>query len=121
VLFNVINGCESGWKDVTSGVPQGSILGPLLFIIFINDIDCGIVGTLSKFADDTKVLRSVEIVERAYTLQDDLHNLYKWSQDWQLLFNQDKCKCIHFGYNNMRYDYFLGGELIKSTELEKDL
>ena len=104
----VINGSESKWNDVTSGVPQGSILGPLLFIIFINDIDCKIISALSKFADDTKVFRTVGKVERAFTLQDDLHNLYKWSADWQLLFNKDKCKCFHVGYNNPQYDYFIG-------------
>ena len=117
----VINGCKSGWNDVTSGVPQGSILGPLLFIIFINDIDCKIISALSKFADDTKVYRTVGKVERAFTLQEDLHSLYKWSTDWQLLFNKGKCKCLHVGNNNPQYDYFIGDERIESTLLEKDL
>ena len=117
----VINGCKSGWNDVTSGVPQGSILGPLLFIIFINDIDCKIISALSKFADDTKVFRTVGNVERAFTLQEDLHSLYKWSTDWQLLFNKDKCKCLHVGNNNPQYDYFIGNERIETTLVEKDL
>ena len=117
----VVNGCASTWKDVTSGVPQGSILGPLLFIVFINDIDYNIVSTLSKFADDTKAYRSVENTERAFTLQDDLHKLFAWSQDWQMLFNSSKCKCLHVGFNNQQYDYFLGDEPIETTRLEKDL
>ena len=104
---------KSDWKDVKSGVPQGSILGPTLFLVYINDIDVSVVSSLSKFADDTKAIRKVPSSEYAFTLQEDLHNLYKWSQDWQLLFNKDKCKCIHFGFNNMQYDYFIGGELIQ--------
>ena len=117
----VINGWESEWKEVTSGVPQGSILGPLLFIIFINDIDYGIVSVLSKFADDTKLFRNVLKIENAFTLQDDLHKLYEWSMDWQLLFNKDKCKCLHVGHGNMDYDYFIGDERIQTTLIEKDL
>ena len=116
-----ISGEKSDWKDVKSGVPQGSILGLTLFLVYINDIDVTVVSSLSKFADDTKAIRKVPSSEYAFTLQEDLHNLYKWSQDWQLLFNKDKCKCIHFGYNNMQYDYFIGGELIQTSTMEKDL
>ena len=92
-----------------SGVPQGSILGPMLFVIFINDIDSTVVSSLLKFADDTKTLRQ------------DLHSMYKWSQDWQLLFNFTKCKCLHIGYNNPNYDYFMGDERTSSIAMEKDL
>ena len=54
-------------------------------------------------------------------MQDDLHKLFKWSQDWQILFNKDKCKCLHLGFNNLQYDYFLGDDLIETTRVEKDL
>ena len=90
-----------------SGVPQGSILGPMLFVIFINDIDSTVVSSLLKIADDTKTLRQVPEVEYAFTLQEDLHSMYKWSQDWQLLFNFTKCKYLHIGYDNLNYDYFV--------------
>ena len=115
-----ISGLESDWQKVISGVPQGSILGSMLFVIFINDIDSTVVSSLLKFADDTKTLGQVPDVEHAFTLQEDLHSMYKWSQDWQLLFNFTKCKCLHIGYNNPNYDYFMGDEHMESIDMEKD-
>ena len=73
-----ISGAESeDWQKVISGVPQGSILGPMLCVIFIDDIDSTVVNSLLKFADDTKTLRQVPEVEYAFTLQEDLHSMYK--------------------------------------------
>ena len=66
------------------------------------------------------MLRQVPEVEYAFMLWEDLHSMYKWSQDWQLLFNFTKCKCLHIGYNNPNYDYFMGDEHIKLTDMEKD-
>ena len=80
-----------------SGVPQGSVLGPLLFIIYINDIDCSIVSELSKFADDTKLFGEVSSQDQVGKLQSDLRKLSQWSEDWLMLFNVDKCKVMHFG------------------------
>ena len=108
----VLNGCASEWLPVLSGVPQGSVLGPLLFLVFINDIDGALDLTSSvifKFADDSKVLRKVEDEEDQRRLQEEINNLCKWSEDWQMLFNAEKCKVLHFGKNNPGYSYTMGG------------
>ena len=75
----------------------------MLFVIFINDTDSTVVSSVLKFADDTKTLRQVPEVEYAF----NLHSMYKWSQNWQVLYNFTKWKCLHIGYNNPNYDYEL--------------
>ena len=95
----VLNGKCSEWTDVLSGVPQGSVLGPLLFIVFINDID-GVIDMytmISKFADDTKLFRIVNSDADRAALQADIDKLFKWSCEWNMLFNSSKCSVIHFG------------------------
>ena len=98
-----------------------SILGPVLFVIFINDLDEGVRNHILKFADDTKLFSQVSMNEDAEKLQKDLSILNEWSNEWSMLFNADKCKCIHYGYNNKQYDYFMGKECIETTHEERDL
>ena len=117
----VISGKSSAWKDVVSGVPQGSVLGPTLFLIYINDIDINISSTILKFADDTKVYRSTATPHDIQMLQQDLCQLYKWSTDWQMLFNVQKCKSLHIGHSNVHHSYHMNNIPIESTSSEKDL
>lgn len=116
-----IKGKFSNWIDVTSGVPQGSVLGPLLFLIYINDIDDGLVSKISKFADDTKLCRKITDEGEAGKLRDDLQKMYQWSIDWQMLFNLDKCAVVHMGSKNREYNYEMGGQALKNSEEERDL
>ena len=103
----VINGKFSKWSDVLSEIPQGSILGPLLFIIYINDLP-GVVGSVCKlFADDCKLYRNIESEEDMMELQEDIERLCKWSRDWLLGFNIKKCKVISFGNMHFEIEYSL--------------
>ena len=117
----VINGVMSDWQEVLSGIPQGSILGPLLFIIFINDIDQDITSKILKFADDTKLLGGVKSQEDIEALRTDLNRLYEWSEKWQMKFNLDKCMVMHMGYKNGEADYVIGGKILGKVSEEKDL
>jgi hypothetical protein len=116
-----VNKTYSDWENVISGVPQGSVLGPLLFLIYINDLDEGIDSKLVKFADDTKLGRGVATEQEIEMLRQDLQRIYQWSVDWQMLFNTDKCTVLHMGKNNKEAEYKLGTNKIKLSMQEKDL
>ena len=74
-----------------------------------------------KFADDSKVFRNVPSIADIESLSSDLATLCKWSEDWLMLFNYDKCKVIHFGKNNVNADYVLGGNILEAVNFERDL
>ena len=117
----IVDGEISNWKSVLSGVPQGSVLGTILFLIYINDFEDDISSKVLKFADDTKVFRKVTNDTDKQSLQDDLDKLVKWSEKWQMLFNFGKCKCIHIGHGNMDEEYKMGDAVLGRTTQEKDL
>ncbi len=120
-----VNGSTSGWSDVVSGVPQGSVIGPVLFVIFINDMPNHINNFISLFADDAKLFgKSTTPTDRA-SIQEDLNTLQQWSEKWQLSFNASKCKTLHLGKENVRHGYSMastsGQVTLEQTTCEKDL
>ena len=117
----VVDGEVSNWKSVLSGVPQGSVLGPILFLIYINDLDDSITSNILKFADETKLFRKVNTDGDKQHLQNDLDRLVKWSEKWQMLFNFGKCKCLHTGHGNLNVNYKMGDTALGTTVKEKDL
>jgi hypothetical protein len=119
----VLNGAVSDWAAVLSGVPQGSVLGPLLFLIFINDLDTAVSQEdgLLKFADDTRVARVIRGEADRLGLQQALDRLMDWSNRWGMQFNVKKCKVMHLGRNNTESEYRMGGKALEKTVEERDL
>ncbi|PIK38112.1 hypothetical protein BSL78_25052 [Apostichopus japonicus] len=103
----IIKGCASSWQNVTTGVPQRSVLGPFLFVAYINDIDGDILCT-KEF-------------EKSEKFQADLDKIFSWSQGWQMLFNIDKCKVMHFGSSNQKFAFNLNGVELQEVSVERDL
>jgi len=116
-----IRGELSKWLEVLSGVPQGSVLGPLLFLVYINDLDVGISNWILKFADDTKIFSQIRDDKDRERLQEDLQKLCQWSEEWKMLFNVSKCKVMHVGRQQEQNSYFMNKQQLKCVDMEKDL
>ena len=119
----VLNGKFSFWEEVVSGVIQGSVLGPVAFIIYINDLDfrATLISIIRKFADDTKLGQKITSDNDRKLLQDCLNNLCNWADTWGMEFNVKKCKIMHVGRTNPNFDYFMNGEKLTETLLERDI
>jgi hypothetical protein len=115
-------GASSEWKQVTSSVVQGSVLGPLCFLIYMNDLEMDISSgsTVSKFADDTKLSHPVSTTHDIENMQQDINKLHSWSDKWKMKFNKDKCGVMHTGYQNPHHTYKMGDTDLNETVEEKD-
>ena len=91
----VVNGCYSSWLPVRSGVPQGSVLGPLLFLIYVNDLHEAVShSTLKLFADDVALYKEVGAIDGCDLIQEDLNGVCSWANKWQLRLNPSKCEAL---------------------------
>ena len=121
----VIVGCSSRWGEVVCGVPQGTVLGPILFLAHITDIDVGATSTISSFADDTRVMRDIRGSDDAALLQLDLDKIYRWASSNNMSFNDDKFRALHYNVGgstlHQRSYCAPGGKVIEVVEDVKDL
>lgn len=110
----VLEGKHSTSSNVTSGVPQGTVLGPLLFFLFINDMPENILSTARLFADDCLLYRTINSIEDAKELQKDLDTLQRWEQTWLMEFNPDKCEVINIinKRSHVYHDYNIHGKML---------
>ena len=120
----VVRGSPSSWTSVLSGVPQGTVLGPVLFIIYINDITRNLTSQCKLFADDMKVYKVLRNTnENMHVLQQDLYSLEQWSTEWQLDFNTKKCEVMRISKRSDKSipEYKLCGSILKTVSEVKDL
>ena len=121
-----VNGAKSMPKDVLSGVPQGSVLGPLIFLVLLGDIDTGIVSaSVSSFADDTRILAKISSPQSVFSMQQDLETIYQWSETNNMEFNANKFECMRYGTNELiktSTSYFSNsGSIIETKDSVTDL
>ncbi len=124
--FVTVGADRSDHCDVLSGVPQGSVLGPLLFLVYINDIvkdlpPEAVEVLISLFCDDTKLAVPIRSQTSALNMQKVLDHLLYWSKKWSLPFNIDKCSVLHIGRDNQTFPYKMDGITLKRVEEMRDV
>ena len=119
----VIDGTKSTPSPVSSGVPQGTVLGPLLFLAYINDMPEGIQSTVKLFADDSLLYRKISSKRDCIKLQQDLDRLQEWEKKWQMAFNAEKCEvlCISNKKHPLQHSYFIHGQKLATKTDSKYL
>jgi len=116
-----VEGEISSWTYPKSGVPQGSVLGPTLFVIFINDMPNVLQNCCKLFADDAKVYDKIKTNGDTSSLQEDIDRLLQWSHTWNLPFNEEKCKSMRIGKTTNTIRYYMNEHELETIEEEKDL
>ena len=118
-----MRGSYSDWSPVISGVPRGSILGPVMFLIYVNDIPDIITSAAKLFADDTKIHRQINNVEDTIALQIDLTTLDLWADRWQMKFNPTKCEVMRISHKKDKRStrYNVPGTVLRNVSNYKDL
>ena len=117
----VVNGSKSDIQAVTSGVPQGTVLGPLLFLLYINDIEKNLHSKIRLFADDSAIYREIQTENDSHILQEDLFKLQNWADTWQMSFNVKKCKTLRITRKNkhkLNYKYLMSTPTTESTGIQ---
>ena len=119
----VLEGEQSYEADVTSGVPQGSVLGPCLFLFYINDLPEGLTSKVRLFADDTIVYLAVRSASDGEVLQRDLELLEAWEQKWQMEFHPEKCQILTITRKRtpVKFQYILHGQVLEHVPSAKYL
>ena len=123
-MRTVVKDVKSEWGKVVSGVPQGSVLAPILFLLYINDMPEGVKSYMNLFADDAKMLRHVKDKGDCEILQEDLNKIWRWSKKWQMEFNVDKSQVMAMGSGGRRpvWTYTVEeGKELRKVQREKDL
>jgi hypothetical protein len=124
-----VNGARSAEALVTSGIPQGSVVGPLMFVVYINDLPTVCSNQVKLFADDTKLFARSDLPDATTSIQDDLNSLQKWSDNWLLKFHPEKCHVLKLGSKKSTAKYSMNGKKdgqdtvieLEESEVEKDL
>ncbi|KAL8609470.1 hypothetical protein ACOMHN_037992 [Nucella lapillus] len=116
----VVEGTRSCSVSVQSGVPQGSVRGPCLFLVYINDLPARVTSTARLFADDTTINRKIMKIEDQNILQEDLREMQRWEEEWDMKFHPDKCSVLQIGriHNILPPNYELHGQQLKRTSSE---
>ena len=115
------NGYESVERPVLSGITQGSVLGPMLFVLYINHLPESVIPHTFVFAEDTKMYSIISKPSDCELLQNDLKNLTQWSEKWLVRFHASKCKHMHLVNKKYLCEYELNNTKLQYADHEKDI